>query len=259
MTRKLWNIGILAALVLSLAACAQIGTSPTLAAGGQPAALGGGGGYTGGSFTEGLVVVGTGQASAEPQMAQVTFGVELRGDDVAALVNEAANKINQAIAAAKGIGVADADVQTASYSVWVETIYDPQTGTPTGEVVYHVSHYVQATLHDLSQVGNLLAAVVEAGANTISGVTFSVEDPNTLVEQAREQALQNGRAQAEAMAEALGVTLGKPTSVMETSGGYPVAAQGVGGMGGGGMVAAPSITPGAFSVSVSIQIVYEIR
>ena len=61
------------------------------------------------------------------------------------------------------------------------------------------------------------------------------------------------------MAEALGVTLGKPISVIETSGGYPVTAQAAGGMGGGGAVAAPSITPGAFSVSVSIQIVYEIR
>ncbi len=220
--------------------------------------LGGGGGYANGSFTEGLVVIGTGSASAEPQIAQVTFGVELRGDDVAALVNEAANKINQAIAAAKAGGVADEDVQTTGYSVWVETLYDPQTGTPTGEVVYHVSHYVQATLRDLSQVGNLLAAVVEAGANTISGVNFSVEDPDTLVEQARQEALQNARTQAQAMAQALGITLGKPISV-ETSGGYPVVREAVGGMGGGGMVAAPAISPGAFSVSVSVQIVYEIR
>lgn len=259
MTRKLWNIGILAALALTLAACAQVGSSPTLAAGEQSAVLGDGGGYTSGSFTEGLVVVGTGQASAEPQIAQVTFGVELRGDDVAALVDEAATKINQAIAAAKGMGVADEDVQTVSYSVWVETIYDPQSGVPTGEVVYHVSHYVQATLRDLDRVGGLLAAVVNAGANTISNVNFSVEDPDTLIEQARQEALQNARSQAQAMAQALGVTLGKPISVMETGGGYPVVREAAVGMGGGGMAAAPSITPGAFSVSVSVQIVYEIR
>jgi hypothetical protein len=48
--------------------------------------------------------------------------------------------------------------------------------------------------------------------------------------------------------------------VMETSGGYPVSPAiewEVGG--GGGGVAAPSITPGGFSVSVSVQVVYEIR
>lgn len=261
---KLWSIGILAVLVLILTACAQIGTSPTLAAEEMALAQGGGGGGvapTGQYITAGLVVVGTGTATAEPEEAVVTFGVDLRGDDPAAIVDQAADKINRAMDSARELGVAEEDIQTTGYNLWVENIYDPETGAPTGEVVYHVSHYVQATLGDLSKVGDLLAAVVEAGANTISGVNFSVEDPDTLVDQARQQALEKARAQAEAMASGLDIALGKPILVAETNGEYPVPVRAMEmGMGGGGAeMATPSISPGTFSVSVSVQVVYEIR
>jgi len=262
---KLWSISVLAALALVLTSCAQVGTPASMAAGEESLAQGGGGIVqpTGQYATEGVVVVGTGTASAEPEVAVVTFGVELRGDDPAAIVNEAADKIERAITAAKKLDIADEDINTTGYNLWVETIYDPEKGMPTGEVVYHVSHYVQATLRDLSRVGDLLAAVVEAGANTISGVSFSVEDTDALIKQARQQALENARAQAEAMAGPLDISLGKPVLVAETSGGYPVpvrAAVEMGVGGGGGMeVAAPSISPGTFSVSVSVQVVYEIR
>lgn len=262
--RKFWRIGIPIVLMLALAACTQVRTSPTLAAEEQSVEQGGGGGgiaQSTGQLAQGLVAVGTGAASAEPEMATVTFGVELRGDNPAAIMEEAANKIDRAIAAAQELGVSEEDIQTTGYNLWVETIYDPEKGMPTGEVVYHVSHYIQATLRDLERVGDLLAAVVEAGANTISGVSFSVEDPEALAEQARQQALEDARAKAEKMAGVLDIALGKLVLVMETSGAYPMplAARDLG-MGGGGMeMAAPSISPGTFSVSVSVQVVYEIR
>jgi uncharacterized protein YggE len=211
-----------------------------------------------GQFTEGLVVVGTGTASAEPEVAQVTLGVELRGDDPAALVDEGAGTIDDVIAAAESMGVAGADIRTIGYNLWVENIYDPERGIPTGEVIYHLSHFVQVTQRDLGQVGELLATAVNAGANSISGVNFTVEGPGVLVEQARQSALQDAQDRAEQMAEGLGIELGMPVMVMETGGGYAYPMEG--GMGGGGMVevGAPAISPGSFSVSVSVQIVYDI-
>jgi uncharacterized protein YggE len=259
MKSRFWLIALPVMLLLTTASCGA-GTSPTLAAGEPARALGGGGiSYvSNGTITQGLVATGTATVSAEPEIVQVTFGVDLRGDDPAAVVNEAAQKINRAIAAARELGVADKDIQTTGYSVWVETVYNPQTGQPTGQVVYHASHFVTATLRDLSKTGNLLAAVIEAGANSISGVNFTVENPDALVKEARQKALENARAQAEQTAQVLGISLGKPVLVSE-GGGYPVVpVMRAEGMGGGG-VEAPSISPGAFSVTVSVQVVYEIR
>ncbi len=259
MKPKFWLIALPILLLLTVSSCGQAGTSPTLAAGEPARALGGGGTtyVSGGVITQGLVATGTATVSAEPEIVQVTFGVDLRGEDPVAVVNEAAQKINRAIAAAREIGVAEKDLQTTGYNVWVETIYAPQTGQPAGQV-YHASHFVMATLRDLSKTGNLLAAVIEAGVNSISSVNFTVENPDALVREARRKALENARAQAEEMAQALGISLGKPVLVSE-GGWYPVATvTRMEGIGGGG-VEAPSISPGAFSVTVSVQVVYEIR
>lgn len=263
MKGKFWVIGLGIVLVTLLTACGGAETPATLAAGETTSLRGGGGGVwvsPSGEFTEGLVVVGTGTASAEPEIAVVSFGTELRGDDPAQIVDQGARQMDEAIAAVRELGVSADDIRTTGYSLWVETVYDPETGTPTGQVIYHLSHYVEATLRDLSRVGDLLAAVVEAGANTISGVTFSVENPEELVEQARQQALEDAKARALAMAEGLGISVGKPILVVETGGAYPMYVER--GMGGGGMgevaVAAPSISPGSFSVSMSVQVVYEI-
>ena len=260
MRNKHLRMLVLAGLMVALAACTQP-AGPAVLASQETAALGGGGGgstQSNGQITEGLVVVGTGTVSAEPEMANVVFGVELQGDDPAAIVEEAAEKIDQAIAAAVELGVAEEDVRTMGYNLWVETVRDPDTGTPTGEVLYHIWHQVRVELSDIDSVGNLLGAVVEAGANTVSEVTFTVEDPEALMEEAREEALENAAARAQQMAEGLGLTLGSPVLVMETSGGSPMPL----GLGGGGEMAvgaAPSISPGSLSVSVSVQIVYEIE
>jgi uncharacterized protein YggE len=263
MNKRIGIVLVLAMLLVTLTTCGPVGAQPIQAAE-NPALAGGGGGGGGvvlpsGQFVEGLVVVGTGMASAEPEIAVVTFGVELRGDDPAALVNEAAQKIDQALAAVGKLGIAGEDVRTTGYNLWVENVYDPETGAPTGEVVYHVSHFVQVTLHDLDKVGGLLANVVAAGVNSISGVNFTVEAPEALVEQARQDALEDAAAKAKQMADGLGIALGKPMLVMETGGGYSMPSMEWGVGGGGGGMAAPSISPGGFSISVSVQVVYEIR
>ena len=82
MHKKVWGILALAALLVTLTTCGPAGVQPIQAAGDQSPVLGGGGGSVvlpSGQFVEGLVVVGTGTASAEPEIAVVTFGGTNRG------------------------------------------------------------------------------------------------------------------------------------------------------------------------------------
>jgi uncharacterized protein YggE len=199
--------------------------------------------------------------SADPEIAQVGFGVEIQGTDPDALVSEAAETMDAAMAAAREFGISEDKTRTLNYNLWVENTHDRETGRPTGEIIYHLAHQVQVTTDNIDGVGELLAAVVNAGANAVSGVTFTVEDSTDLVDQARDIALKDAEARAERIAETLGISVGRPILVTETSGNYPVARDY--GMGGGGAVAmeaaAPRIEAGSFSVSVSVQIVYEIR
>jgi uncharacterized protein YggE len=265
MSRVFGLIGSAALVAALLTGCGSAGVLPTLAAGELIPAGGGGGGVAAVSTTDqvanGLWVVGTGEASADPEVSRITFGVDLQGDDPAKLVEEGTRKIDQAISAIEELGVAEADIKTMGYNLWVETVHDPETGRPTGEVMYRVSHQIRATVHDLDTVGSILSAVVQAGANTVSEVSFGVEDPQALIEQARRDALKDAKERAQRMAAGLGITLGKPMLVTEGSA-IPYSMQGGYGGGGGGAMAesaAVSISPGAFSVSVNVQVVYEIQ
>jgi hypothetical protein len=251
---------LLTVLALVLVACSQT-AAPTAMASEEAAELRGGGGGSiqySGQIAEGLVAVGTGTVNAEPEMANVGFGVQVQGDDPAAIVDEAARKIDRAIAAVQEMGVAEADIRTTGYNLCVETVHDPDSGIPTGKVVYHILHQVRVKLLEIDRVGDLLSAAVGAGANTISEVNFSVEDPDALMTEARQEALENAAARAQQMADALDITLGSPVLVMETGGGYPLP-DGIGGGAGMMEAASPSISPGTFSVSVSVQVVYDIR
>lgn len=250
------------ALAVVLSGCGAASSLTTLTSSDSARLAGGGSSVVvTGQSQQGVIVSGTGVASADPEIAQVTFGVELQGQDPNALVSEAAQKMEAAMAAATAFGIVDGKTQTTNYSLWVETAYNPETGRPTGEIIYHLSHQVQVTTDKIASVGELLSSVVNAGANAVSGVNFSVEDSGSLVEQARAAALADAKARAEHIAGQLGISLGKPILVTESSGDYPIYAERAAvGMGGAAMdAAAPSVTAGSFSVSVSVQIVYEIK
>lgn len=260
MKDKRVGVLVLIGIILASAACTQTAAPTAMASEELASPRGGGVGLIqyNGQVAEGLVIIGTGTVSAEPEIANVTFGVQLQGEDPAQILDEAARKIDQAIAAAEEVGVSERDIRTTGYNLWAENVHDPESGMPTGEVLYHIVHQVRVRLSELDRVGELLGAVVEAGANTISEVDFSVEDPEGLRDRARQKALESTANRAQQMAEGLGITLGPPVLVMETNSGYPVAG-GIGGAGDRMEAAAPSISPGTFSVSVRVQVVYAIR
>jgi uncharacterized protein YggE len=209
------------------------------------------------SYTPGLTVVGTGTVEADPDVAYLSLGVDLKADNAAAVVADATGKMESLLAALKAAGVADADIRTAGYNLWVEQRYDPQTGQPTGVIDYHVVHTVRVTVHDLGKVGTLLSAAVEAGANTVSEVSFSVADPDKLATQARQKAIADAQQRAQEMAQAMGITLGKVVSVSE-SGGYVPAPDYYSRGAVAPTEAAVPMPAGSFSVSISVVVIYEL-
>lgn len=210
-----------------------------------------------GSYTPGLTVVGTGTVESQPDIVYLTLGVDLKADDAATVVTDASGRMDRILAALEAAGIAEEDIHTASYNLWVEQQYDPRTGERTGVLDYRLMHTVRATLRDMDQVGTVLAAAVEAGANVVNEVSFSVADPDSLASEARVQAIADAQQRAQEMAGALGVTLGKVVSVSE-SGGYtptPVSYRGEDAM---EYAAAVPLPAGSFSVRISVVVVYEL-
>ncbi|MFL7892348.1 MAG: SIMPL domain-containing protein [Anaerolineales bacterium] len=203
-----------------------------------------------------LSASGTGSASMDPDVVDIQLGVDTVDSDMAVAIDQNTIKMNEIMAVFANMDIAEKDIQTTNYNIWVEDVYD-QTGQATGEKRYHVSNTVSVRLRDLTEVGKLIEEATGAGVNNIFGINFSVADTTELEQAALDNALENAQAKAESMASKLGSSLGPIVNVIE--GGYsyaplPVAAEGIG-MGGAGEV---PISQGQYSMTAQVQVVYEL-
>ena len=146
----------------------------------------------------GLRVQGSGTVYGEPDVALLTLGVDVTAPQVKAALDDA----DRAMRAVRQVfvqgGVEPRDVRTVAFNVWREDIRN-QGGTVTGQR-YHVVHSYQVTLRDTSRLGALLGAAVDAGANNVQGIRFTLSDPSALQAEARAAAMRDARNRAEQLA-----------------------------------------------------------
>ena len=201
-----------------------------------------------------ITVIGKGEAIGKPDQAQVQVGVDILADSVEVAASQNQAVINEIMSALTAQGVEPKDIQTTNFNVWVEQIYlEGQTPQVGG---YHVSNQVNVTIREIDKVGEVLSAVIGAGANNIFGISFSVADPATMEAEARAKAMEDARARAEELARLGQVELGEVKLISEVIAqtGPPFAA-----FEQAATAEAPSIAPGQLTFQIQLQVTYNIR
>ena len=173
-----------------------------------------------------ITVVGTGKVSLVPDIAQVNVGAEARADTVAEAKAEVDGQMVSIHAALEAMDIDEKDIQTSHYSIHYER--DPMQVVKEGPVGegpggYRVSNLLRVTVRDVEKAGDVVDAAVEAGANQVYGVTFTVSDEEAWQGLARENAVSDAKARATELAGLAGVELGAVQSVSEVIGGWPAA------------------------------------
>ncbi|MCD4840754.1 MAG: SIMPL domain-containing protein [Methanosarcinales archaeon] len=201
----------------------------------------------------------TGTVTVSPDKAVVYLGVQTQSADATTAQQENAEKMDRIIAALKDAGIAEDDMETSGYSMYPMRSYEAEEPTITG---YVVSNRLMVTVTDVDKVGDIIDTAVNAGANEVQSVSFTLSDDAR--QDARSQALENAveaaRSDADTLAEILDVTLLGPVEVT-TSGGsvvtpYPVPYAAVD-EAGYEMRKSTSILPGDISVTAYVQMVYQ--
>ncbi|HEY4689155.1 MAG TPA: SIMPL domain-containing protein [Anaerolineae bacterium] len=238
--------------VLAIAAGVIVSAIPAASAGSRSNQT------TEGSLPRTITVVGAGSASAVPDVATAQIGVDTQSasPEEATRLND--EKLAAILEALQTAGIDAQDIQTTYYSLYAEQRYDPGTNQPTGEFTYRVSSGLSVKIRDLAKVGSILSDVVKAGANNISGVSFSIEETQVLEATAREKAVADAKARAESLAQLNGVELGEVAAISEVITGIPgpiVYERAALGLGGGG---AP-IQPGQLEVTMQVQVSFAIQ
>lgn len=152
---------------------------------------------------------------AEPDTAILTGGVISEAPTAREALQKNADDMAGVYNALKAAGLPEKNIQTSNFSLQPRYTY-PENA----EVIlsgYTVSNQVSAKVKDLDAVGKLIDAMVSQGGNSFSGVSFSVEDPSELVNEARRKAMKEAMARAELYAQISGYQIARIVTISENS------------------------------------------
>jgi uncharacterized protein len=167
-----------------------------------------------------LSIAGQGQVTAAPDTAFITSGVTTEGATAREALDANTAAMTNLMETLKAAGIEARDIQTSGFTVAPNYVYS-DTRDANGYTLppkingYLVSNSVSVRVRKLDDLGAVLDKAVTVGANTINGISFAVEDPTTLYDEARKAAFADARRKAELYAEAAGSDLGKIQSINE--------------------------------------------
>lgn len=196
-----------------------------------------------------LTFTGSGDVQLQPDTANVNVSVHGDGGSSDAALAVATGKMEAVLAALKSLDavhISDADLATQG----VDTSRDWEH-----EGRYLSDQSLAITLHDPAQAGVVIAAATAAGADSVDGPSFSLDQQTAAYRDALRSALADARSKADAAAGAMGVKiLGTSTIVENSGGGGPImyAADAAG----KASAAAPPVKIGPVTVSAQVTVTY---
>jgi uncharacterized protein len=196
-----------------------------------------------------LTFTGSGDVDMQPDTAHVNISVHGDGSSSDAALAIATGKMEAVLAALKSLSsvhIAEADLETQ--------------GVTTSRDWEHEGRYLSdqslgVTLHDPARAGTVIAAATAAGADSVDGPSFSLDEQSAAYRDALRAALADARSKADAAAAAMGVKiLGTSTITENAGGGGPImyaAADAA-----GKSSAAPPVKIGPVTVSAQVTVTY---
>ncbi len=163
-------------------------------------------------------VQGSAKLHVDPDMARLWVEVSEEGQKADDVIARVRRKMDAVVSAVKSKGVSDKDLQTKHYQVTPKTRWDNGRSQRDG---YMVSNQLEVKVHDLQKTGAIISAATDAGANSVNGPQFEIDNPKILERKALAMAMEDAKARASLLAEAAGAALGPVTQISENAGFMP--------------------------------------
>lgn len=199
---------------------------------------------------------------AEPDIAYINAGLNITEPKADAAMEKNNREFAKIMAVVKKYAIDPKDLKTNGVTVREDFDYTDDGRTSRGFVA---SNSLSITVRDLKTVGDLISDLVAAGANSVDGPTFGLDNNEALTDKAREAAFDKGQRRALAYARKAGFKSVRLLTVNEgandTSYAYAVAADAAAegaavAMKAGDVLAAP-IEPGLVSETVFATFIFE--
>jgi len=190
--------------------------------------------------------IGSATISVNPDQTQLNAGVVTQAATAQDAAQQNASLATAVLNALKAVLGTTGTIQTVSYSVTPRY----STGQSPAIIGYTASNTFQVTTTstDPALIGRLIDSANQAGANSVGGLNFGLQNPEPVRQQALGQAAKQARAHADAIAAGLGAKTGMVISALEGSTTTPLV------LGAGAGVTPTPVVTGMVSVSASVTI-----
>jgi len=161
-----------------------------------------------------------GEVSVPPDMATLTLGVETTAATAVEAIRANASRMSQVVAAVKGSGVPDRDIQTAQLSLSPQYVYE--AGHPPRLTGYQASNQVNVVTHDLTKLGRVADFATGAGATNLGQISLGLANPVAAENSARVAAVKALEDKASLYAQATGYRITRLINLSEGEGFTPI-------------------------------------
>ncbi|MDC0887007.1 SIMPL domain-containing protein [Altererythrobacter sp.] len=198
------------------------------------------------------------QVEVAPDIVTIGAGVSTEAPTAVEALRRNSAEMRRVVDLIKARGVNPRDIQTTAINLSAQYDYD-RTNQRQVFRAYQASNRVSVKLRDIPRAGEMLDALVAAGATNIFGPIFSIEDDTSAKAEARKRALERGQKQAmeyAVFAGYSGVRLLQVSESMSRNSG-PVAMERSMMQADVSAAPPPPMEPGLISTGVSISLTYE--
>lgn len=170
------------------------------------------------SLSPRIEVQSRGLFESVPDIVTLSVGVRARGDTAKGASDEVNQKMEAILSELDKAGVDKKDYRTINFNISPQYNYN---GDEPQLYAFEASNNLVVKVRDVEKVGEVLATLLDAGANEVQDVSYKLEDPSEAYTKALSMAVKNAGEKAAAIAEAAGLKLVEtPLYINESSDSY---------------------------------------
>jgi len=163
-----------------------------------------------------ISITGLGEISASPDIARITSGVVSQAKTAAKALQSNSAAMTRIIAGLKAAGIGAKDIQTSGFSVNPTYFYDQKNRRNSPKIIgYEVRNQIHITVRQRQELGSILDKMITLGANQINGISFAIDKPQKLQDEARKRAVEDALRKVEIYVVATNSKLGRIISISE--------------------------------------------
>jgi uncharacterized protein YggE len=205
-----------------------------------------------------IEVTGNGEAHVTPDVASLNLAIETHAPTAQQSAGQNAALAQKVVDALTKKLQSKGKVWTGGYSLYPE-YNEPRPNEKPVVTGYRAENSITVETGEIGMLGGLIDTAIEAGANRINFLNFTLRDETQARSKAIALAAKDAQAQAESLARALGVKLGPVVKATTQAEERPMPVMRMGAMAMASSAAPTPVQPNEVTVPATVSITYQIE